>query len=87
MESEEESNEKSHSSSSQTQFKIKFKNPLITKFSGSSHFVYDIFEYKNYFQFIKDRNRIKLSSNKYNFLENLILKIDIKTELKKIMSL
>lgn len=76
MESDEGSNEFSISFKNQVFSQRNTKNPMITKFNKLSHFIYDIFEWKNYLLKIKDKNRIKLSKRESDYLEALISKIE-----------
>lgn len=57
-----------------------FKNPLLKRFTTSSHFIYDIFEPNIYFKQVKDKNRIKLTSKELSFWELLVYKMKNKKE-------
>lgn len=81
MDTGEDFDDLSTSFPNQTYIQRNFKNPMITKFTQSSHFIYDIYEYRNYFQNIKDHNRIKLSKKELDSLEILISKIEYEEEL------
>ena len=83
MELEEDSNDYSYSSQNNNHFKSDIKNPLITKFSTASHFIYESFEYKRYFQKIRDKNRLKLSNDEFKYLEQIISDMEIKNEISK----
>lgn len=56
---------------------------MITKFNSSSHFIYDINVADIYFQKVKNKNRIKLSSSELNFLQNFINKINYEKDISK----
>lgn len=83
MELEDDSDDYSLSLSNNNHLKIDIKNPMITKFSPASHFIYDSSEYKKYFLKIIDKNRIKLSNAEYKYLEQLILNIETRHEINK----
>jgi len=53
------------------------KNPMINRFNANSFFIYDINEYKNYVENIKDLNRLKLTNKECLFLKGYIDKSNI----------
>lgn len=70
-------------SPNQNSFELELHNPMLTKFNEFSHFIYDIDEYKNYFNKVKDKNRIKLAKKEEQFLENFVCKINYEEALSK----
>ena len=63
-------------------FPFDFKNPMITRFNSSSHFIYDIFESSIYFQQVKDKNRIKLTLKELTFFQDMIHRMKTDEEIK-----
>lgn len=60
-----------------------FKNPSITKFNSSSHFIYDFNTSIVYLSKIKDKNRNKLTNTELTFLESYVSKKTIEYEITK----
>jgi len=82
LENEDDNSEKS-SIVKLTKIQNKIHNPMITKFTELSHFIYDINEFEIYCEKVKDKNRIKLTKSEKDFLENFINGINHKKAINK----
>jgi len=81
-ENEDDNSEKS-SFVRNSKFQKKICNPMITKFTELSHFIYDVNEFEIYFNKVKDKNRIKLTKSEKDFLENFINETNHKRAINK----